>query len=167
MAIVSITSAHLNRTVGVLDLATRILTPISESGAWEGASWQPVTASASETTTPTPTVPPLGSDLARALGLDLQHDQPSGCEFYVEVNDPAGYCLDGIGSSKLDRWVVAQELQGRLPSDADRACFSAADRVGNMSNDSPDYQAAQRAFINACQSARSQVSSTEPSSPSR
>jgi hypothetical protein len=97
--------------------------------------------------------PLVGSDLAQALGLELWPRQPFGCEFYVEVDDPAGYCLDEIGSSKLDRWVVAVELQGHIPSEAQKACFLASDTVGNMSNDSPDYQDAQQAFMDACQSA--------------
>jgi dipeptidyl aminopeptidase/acylaminoacyl peptidase len=43
MTVVSITS-HRGRTVGVLNLASGILTPITPPGAWFGASWQPLPA---------------------------------------------------------------------------------------------------------------------------
>jgi hypothetical protein len=115
-------------------------------------------AAGSSTPTPTPSTPLLGQALARELDLTLYQGQPSGCNFYVEVDNPAGYCLDAIGSSKLDRYVVSQELQGRIPSDAELACFSAADSAGNMSNDSPEFQDAQQAMLDACHAASTETS---------
>jgi hypothetical protein len=80
--------------------------------------------------------PLLGADLADALGLQLEPRFPaSGCEFYVEVKNPAGYCLDDLAVSKLDKWVISRELQGHIPSDQERDCFSAMDRYGNLPGD--------------------------------
>ncbi len=61
MAITSITS-HDGRTVGVLDLSTGILTPITDPGAWDGASWQPVPASAGQQVSESNAVPVLPLD---------------------------------------------------------------------------------------------------------
>jgi Tol biopolymer transport system component len=50
MVVVTITGPEHDRIVAVLDLATGILTPITEPGAWEGASWQPAPQAVSERT---------------------------------------------------------------------------------------------------------------------
>jgi tRNA-binding protein len=55
MAIVGITRARYDRTVRVLDLATGLLSPISEPGPWYGPSWQPVAAANDPTAASTST----------------------------------------------------------------------------------------------------------------
>ncbi len=72
---------------------------------------------------PEPPPPQLtGPALAENLGLQLQPSQPADCGAYVEVNDPAGYCLDAV-QSPVERWDVAQRLRGHVPTDLDRQVF--------------------------------------------
>jgi dipeptidyl aminopeptidase/acylaminoacyl peptidase len=165
MAIVSITS-HSGRTVGVLDLATGILTPITEPGALDnGASWQPVPSAAVETPTPGSTAPPLlGAALADSLGLELQSRQPAGCQYYVEVDNPKGYCLDAVSGSKVDHWVLATELQGRVPTVAQIKCAAIADKLGNWegATDSSEYRDLQNQFMEDCRTPLIESSSPPP-----
>jgi hypothetical protein len=109
--------------------------------------------------------PLLGSDLAEALGLKLQAFFPSsGCEFFVEVDNPRGYCLDTIAGSKVDHWVLAQELQGHVPTDAQIRCFSIMDKLGNWGGptDSPEYRDLQQQFEDECSPFPSESASPPP-----
>jgi len=116
--------------------------PCVDSAAWSVGS---------ETMSPSADAGPLlGSDLAESLGLTMQdHFPPTGCQFYVEVDNPKGYCLDSVAGSKVDHWVLAQKLQGHVPTAAQIECFSISDKLGNWEGptDSREYRELQQRFM--------------------
>jgi hypothetical protein len=101
-----------------------------------------------------PSEPPLlGPDLAEALGLKLLDRFPSsGCQFYVEVDNPKGYCLDSVSGTKVDHWVLAEKLQGHVPTEEQVKCFSITDKFGNWQGptDSPEYRDLPQQFMDQC-----------------
>jgi hypothetical protein len=64
-----------------------------------------------------------GKDLADQMNLTLEEGRPSGCQDYVEVDDPAGYCLDGAVSSVEESFVVGKLLRGYVPTDSEIQMF--------------------------------------------
>ena len=40
-----------------------------------------------------------------------------GCEYYVEVGDPKGYCLESIPGDEVDLAVIGDALQGHVASE--------------------------------------------------
>jgi dipeptidyl aminopeptidase/acylaminoacyl peptidase len=141
--------------VFVVQLSPQFLNPLPVAQgnvccpAW--APWQPA---AIDSPAPMSTAPPLvGPDLAEALGLKLlDHFPSSGCQYYVEVDNPKGYCLDSVSGSKVDHWVLGEELQGRVPTEAQIKCFSIMDKLGNWEGptDSPEYRDLQQQFMDEC-----------------
>jgi hypothetical protein len=71
----------------------------SDAACVQSAAWSVATASPSPSSD---TEPLLGPALADSLGLELQDHQPSGCQYYVEVDNPKGYCL-GLRQRKQGR----------------------------------------------------------------
>jgi len=58
---------------------------------------------------------PLGADLARMLGLQLQASFKASlpCQTFIEVDAQGeGYCIEGLGDSDVDRLVIGDALQG-------------------------------------------------------
>ena len=76
-------------------------------------------------------IPPdaTGSALAEALGLELLPALQSGCQHYVEVDDPAGYCIDAVVTTNLEAWDVGQRLRGYTPTDLDTQIFVLGNRI--------------------------------------
>lgn len=62
---------------------------------------------------------PVGTELAKRLGLKLLPAFPANCDYYAEVReDGAGYCLHGIADGdRLDQLVIAEALRGHVMSD--------------------------------------------------
>jgi hypothetical protein len=81
----------------------------------------------------------VGQDLINALGLELQTKRPHGCEAYVEVNDPAGYCVDEHVSSDREFFELAARIHGAPRSELDMRIYDLVAELAEISEtDDPE-----------------------------
>jgi hypothetical protein len=81
-----------------------------------------------------------GQAYADSLGLELQDQQPQGCNDWFTVQGETGWCLDRIdGDTTVDAWNVGERLRGHIPTDTDIQIFALRDEIGDLS-DSPEDQ---------------------------
>ena len=82
------------------------------------------------------TQPVMGSALADQLGLELVPNQPESCNDYVEVDDPAGYCLDGKVSSVEESFLAGKLLRQTRVTDAEIEFALLHEELSRVASDS-------------------------------
>jgi hypothetical protein len=90
---------------------------------------------------------PLAEQTGRELGASLGLDEtgwpvPGGCEYYSEIEDGTGYCLDSVANSKLEAWALGRQLQAKSTTDIDRRIFEIEQEIlefgGNVEDNSDE-----------------------------
>jgi dipeptidyl aminopeptidase/acylaminoacyl peptidase len=61
----------------------------------------------------------VGNDLAQALGLQVQAEDPGSCRAFYFTGHEEGYCLDDYVSNETELRMLVQRLRGSLPADLD------------------------------------------------
>ena len=76
---------------------------------------------------PDPTQGGSGNDVADRMGLERETTNEAldaGCNFFVEVLDGEGYCLEGHIGSENEGWRLSYELRGKpAPSQLEEELF--------------------------------------------
>jgi hypothetical protein len=60
-----------------------------------------------------------GDELAAELGLSKSPDMPDDCNDFVQVGNPAGYCLDSLPNDDRERYRIARLLRDMPVTDLD------------------------------------------------
>jgi len=105
---------------------------------------KPVSGATSNSDAEAPPDPSLsGAALAESLGLELEPSFTADCNYFVEVNDVGeGYCLEGVGTSQTERFVIGSRLKGHEPTSAEVRFFEANEAFTGLSPDDPAYESA-------------------------
>ena len=79
--------------------------------------------------------PLTGAALVKSLDIKLEEKMPEGCQAFIEVGEPAGYCLDGHYEDIPEAWVLGEQLRGRTPSEAEVREFDLTLQYSSASTD--------------------------------
>lgn len=84
--------------------------------------------------------PVTGEELAQQMGLTLLPAKPEECMNFVEVDDPAGYCIADVVKSNSEGYRVGLLLRDMPLSDLDVQIFQVRDELANVADGSQRYQ---------------------------
>jgi hypothetical protein len=80
--------------------------------------------------------PLTGKELADSLSLTLLDEKPSDCMDFVEVEDPAGYCIeDAVVPGGRESYELGQLLRGYVPSELDLDIFALQAQIAETASD--------------------------------
>lgn len=72
-----------------------------------------------------------GRALAKELNLELLPEIPNGCQNYVEVDDPAGYCIADIVQSEAESYRLGLMLRDMEVTDLDVEIFDVESQLAS------------------------------------
>jgi hypothetical protein len=80
--------------------------------------------------------PLTGRALADELGLELLPEKPESCMNYVEVDNPAGYCIADIVRDELESYRLGLLLREMPVTDLGLQIFSAKNQLASTPDES-------------------------------
>jgi hypothetical protein len=81
-----------------------------------------------------------GETLAEHLSLEKVAERPDSCNDFVEVGEPAGYCLDSLPDDAGERFRVGQLLRGMSVRDVEVEMFKVWTELNLQPSGSDRYQ---------------------------
>jgi hypothetical protein len=81
-----------------------------------------------------------GDALAESLGLTKLPEKPDDCMNYVEVDDPAGYCIEDVVHNFQESWTLGRLLRDMPIGDVDRQIARLTEELSRTDSGSERYQ---------------------------
>jgi hypothetical protein len=80
-----------------------------------------------------------GDALAESLGLAKLPEKPGDCVNYVEVDDPAGYCIEEVVHNFQESWTLGRLLRGMPIDDVERQIAALTEELSRTESGSERY----------------------------